>query len=69
MKTAFDLHQVWPEAKFVCSSQSFHLPLPLTDPAEQLTQIVIPDAGHSAIEAGIEKALIEATNEFAKLKY
>jgi proline iminopeptidase len=35
---------------------------------EMMIQIVIPDAGHSAIEAGIEKALIDATNEFAKLK-
>uniref|UniRef100_A0A2H4A311 Proline iminopeptidase n=1 Tax=Glaciozyma antarctica TaxID=105987 RepID=A0A2H4A311_9BASI len=29
--------------------------------------VVIPDAGHSAIEAGTEKALVEATEEFAKL--
>ncbi|GAA5979531.1 hypothetical protein JCM11641_005424 [Rhodosporidiobolus odoratus] len=44
-KTAWDLHKVFPEAKFV----------------------VIPDAGHSAMEEGTEKALVEATNEFAKL--
>ncbi|ORY79372.1 Alpha/Beta hydrolase protein [Leucosporidium creatinivorum] len=30
--------------------------------------IVIPDAGHSAIEAGTEAALVKATNSFAKLK-
>ncbi|KAK4331491.1 Proline iminopeptidase [Rhodotorula toruloides] len=29
--------------------------------------IVVPDAGHSAMEQGIEKALIDATNKFAKL--
>lgn len=28
--------------------------------------IVIPDAGHSAIEVGTEKALVEATDKFAK---
>ncbi|GAA6000381.1 hypothetical protein JCM10207_007988 [Rhodosporidiobolus poonsookiae] len=44
-KTAWDLHKVFPEAKF----------------------IMIPDAGHSAMEEGTERALIEATNEFAKL--
>jgi hypothetical protein len=30
-------------------------------------QIVVPDAGHSAMEQGIEQALIDATNKFAKL--
>ncbi|GAA5858477.1 hypothetical protein JCM8547_007324 [Rhodosporidiobolus lusitaniae] len=30
--------------------------------------VVIPDAGHSALETGTEKALIEATNAFADLK-
>ncbi|BGP14413.1 hypothetical protein JCM10213v2_002361 [Rhodosporidiobolus nylandii] len=43
--TAWELHKVFPEAKFV----------------------MIPDAGHSAMEGGIEKALLEATNEFRKL--
>ncbi|KAK4058428.1 hypothetical protein OIO90_000586 [Microbotryomycetes sp. JL221] len=44
-KTAWDLHQAFPEAEFV----------------------IVPDAGHSAVEAGTEKALIEATNKYAKL--
>ncbi|SGY47913.1 BQ5605_C001g00590 [Microbotryum silenes-dioicae] len=30
--------------------------------------IVVPDAGHSAIEEGIEKALLEATDKFSKLQ-
>ncbi|GAA6043908.1 hypothetical protein JCM8097_004102 [Rhodosporidiobolus ruineniae] len=29
--------------------------------------VLIPDAGHSAMEAGTEKALVEATDAFAKL--
>lgn len=29
--------------------------------------VMVPDAGHSANEPGIEKALLEATAEFAKL--
>ncbi|GAA5949724.1 hypothetical protein JCM21900_003272 [Sporobolomyces salmonicolor] len=29
--------------------------------------VLVPDAGHSAMEAGIERALIEATEEFAKI--
>lgn len=28
---------------------------------------MVPDAGHSAMEQGIERALLDATNEFAKL--
>ncbi|GAA5821210.1 hypothetical protein JCM11251_004514 [Rhodosporidiobolus azoricus] len=45
-KTAWDLHKVFPEAKFV----------------------VIPDAGHSAMETGTEKALVAATDEYASLQ-
>ncbi|GAA5881926.1 hypothetical protein JCM1840_005416, partial [Sporobolomyces johnsonii] len=30
--------------------------------------VLVPDAGHSAMELGIERALIEATEEFAKLE-
>lgn len=30
--------------------------------------IIIPDAGHSAIEAGTQAALLKATDKFAKLK-
>jgi proline iminopeptidase len=44
MRSAWDLHQVWPEANL----------------------IVIPDAGHSMSEPGIQKALIEATDRFAQ---
>jgi proline iminopeptidase len=44
MRSAWDLHQVWPEADLM----------------------VIPDAGHSMSEPGIQKALIEATNRFAQ---
>lgn len=29
---------------------------------------VIPDAGHSAIEAGTQAALVKATDKFAQLK-
>ncbi|NEQ47327.1 MAG: prolyl aminopeptidase [Leptolyngbya sp. SIOISBB] len=45
MKTAWELHQAWPEADF----------------------IVVPDAGHSATEAGIVHALVEASDRFATL--
>ena len=44
-KTAWELHQAWPEADF----------------------ILVPDAGHSATEAGIIDALVTATNRFATL--
>lgn len=36
-------------------------------PGNARTQIVVPAAGHSAMEEGTERALIEATDEFAKL--
>ncbi len=42
MISAWELHQVWPEAEF----------------------IVVPDAGHSMTEPGIQNALIEATDRF-----
>lgn len=70
-KTAWDLHRAWPEAHFVrCPS--------LLPPAVQArvadathalahSQTMVPDAGHSAMEQGIERALLDATNEFAKL--
>jgi len=44
MRSAWDLHRAWPEARFV----------------------VVPDAGHSAFEPGIAKALREATDAFAR---
>jgi len=44
-KTAWELHQAWPEADF----------------------ILVPDAGHSATEAGIIDALVQATDRFANL--
>lgn len=42
MKTAWELHQAWPEAEF----------------------IIIPDAGHSMSEPGIQNALIASTDQF-----
>lgn len=63
--TAYELSKAWPEAKFVRRS-SRYLFLRLAD--ARVSQVVIPDAGHSAIEAGTEKALVEATEEFAKLE-
>lgn len=45
MKTAWELHQAWPEAEF----------------------IIIPDAGHSMSEPGIQKALIDISDKFATL--
>ena len=45
MKTAWELHRVWPESEL----------------------IVVPDAGHSALEPGIVHALIEASDRFATL--
>ena len=44
MRSAWDLHRTWPEAKLV----------------------VVPDAGHSMHEAGIQRALIRETGRFAK---
>ena len=44
MRSAWDLHQVWPTADFQ----------------------VIPDAGHSAFEPGIRRALVAATDRFAR---
>ncbi len=44
MRSAWDLHRAWPEAKLV----------------------VVPDAGHSAFEDGISRALREATDGFAR---
>ncbi len=44
MRSAWDLHQVFPEAEF----------------------IVVPDAGHSMMEAGILSALVAATDQFAE---
>ena len=44
MRSAWDLHRAWPEAKLV----------------------VVPDAGHSAFEPGIARALREATDDFAR---
>lgn len=44
MISAWELHQVWPEAEF----------------------IVVPDAGHSIAEIGIQTALLEATDRFAQ---
>jgi proline iminopeptidase len=44
MRSAWDLHRTWPEARLV----------------------VVPDAGHSAFETGIAKALRDATDEFAR---
>jgi len=46
MRSAWDLHKAWPEAKLV----------------------VVPDAGHSAFEDGISRALREATDAFARRK-
>jgi proline iminopeptidase len=46
MRSAWDLHRVWPEARLV----------------------VVPDAGHSAFEPGIARALRGATDEFAKAR-
>ena len=46
MRSAWDLHRAWPEAKLV----------------------VVPDAGHSAFEPGIARALREATDGFASRK-
>ncbi|NKN32616.1 prolyl aminopeptidase [Marichromatium bheemlicum] len=43
MRSAWELHQAWPEARFE----------------------VIPDAGHSAFEPGIQHALVTATDRFA----
>jgi proline iminopeptidase len=43
MKSAWDLHRAWPEAKLV----------------------IVPDAGHSAFEAGITHELVAATDRFA----
>ena len=45
MKTAWELHQAWPEAEFV----------------------VVPNAGHSATEPGIIRALVDASDRFASL--
>lgn len=45
MRTAWDLHQAWQEAKF----------------------ILIPNAGHSAFETGIQTELLNATDRFARL--
>jgi proline iminopeptidase len=44
MRSAWDLHQAWPEAEL----------------------IVIPDAGHSMSEPGIQQALVATTDRFAK---
>jgi proline iminopeptidase len=44
MRSAWDLHRAWPEAKLV----------------------VIADAGHSAFEHGISKALVSATDSFVR---
>jgi proline iminopeptidase len=43
MRSAWDLHRAWPEAKL----------------------IVVPDAGHSALEVGITSELVKATDRFA----
>lgn len=43
MRSAWDLHRVWPEAELV----------------------VVPDAGHSAFEPGIEAELVRATEALA----
>jgi proline iminopeptidase len=42
VRTAWDLHEAWPEAEFV----------------------LVPDAGHSAMEPGIRAALVSATERF-----
>ena len=42
IKSAWDLHCAWPEAKFV----------------------VVPDAGHSAFDAGNQTALLDAVDAF-----
>ena len=44
MRSAWDLHRVWPEANFE----------------------VVPDAGHSAFESGIEARLVQATEDLAR---
>lgn len=44
MVSAWELHQVWPEAEFM----------------------VIPDAGHSMTEPGIQAALLEASDRFVE---
>lgn len=44
-KTAWELHQAWPEAEL----------------------LIIPDAGHSATEAGIIDALVQAGDRFVNL--
>ena len=45
MTSAWELHQAWPEAKFV----------------------LVPEAGHSAFEPGIQTELLNATDAFATL--
>ena len=45
MTSAWELHQAWPEAKFV----------------------LVPEAGHSAFEPGIQTELLNATDVFATL--
>lgn len=65
-KTAYDLKEQWPEAKFV----RHHYPFVFVDGALTTVadeQIIIPDAGHSALEEGTQAALIKATDEFALL--
>ena len=44
MRSAWDLHQAWPEADLR----------------------IVPDAGHSAFEAGITSELVSATDRFAR---
>jgi proline iminopeptidase len=43
MRSAWDLHQAWPEAEFM----------------------IVPDAGHSALETAISRALVAATDRYA----
>ncbi|MBM4342555.1 MAG: prolyl aminopeptidase [Deltaproteobacteria bacterium] len=45
LRSAWDLHQAWPESKLV----------------------IVPDAGHSALEPGTVEALIDGTDGFAHL--
>jgi proline iminopeptidase len=43
MRSAWDLHQAWPEAELM----------------------IVPDAGHSALETAISRALVAATDRYA----
>jgi hypothetical protein len=67
--TSWDLHKAFPEAEYVSEKArglneqtDFRLTI-----AAAFPQTIIPDAGHSANEEGITKALIAATDKFATL--